>query len=137
MNERANTPVGFKVLVVGNNVVLRRGIVQFLNTLDISLSAGEASFESVVSEIVGDFDWDLIALDFEAGGDLAILKHTREVRPRVRVLVLNSDNRPSDVEAAIAAGASGYLGKSSPVQAWHDAFETVSAGGIYPGPGQS
>ena len=135
MSERANTPVGFKVLVVGNIGVLRRGIVQFLNTLDISSSASEASFESVVSEIVGESDWDLIALDLEAGGDLAILKQIREIQPRVRVLVLNSDNTPSDVKAAFAAGASGYLGKSSSVQAWHDAFATVAAGGSYPGSG--
>src|SRR6187549_3122203 len=81
MNERANMPVGFKVLVVGNNGVLRRGIVQFLETLDISSSAGDASFESVMSEIGDDFEWDMVALDFEAGGDLAILKHIRAERP--------------------------------------------------------
>jgi two-component system nitrate/nitrite response regulator NarL len=132
---RANVPTASKVLVVGSNSVLRRGIVQFLHTLDISLSAGEASFESVMSEFVGDFDWDLVALDFEAGGDLAILKRIREVRPKIPMLVLNSDYTPSDIKAAFAAGASGYLGKSSPVQAWRDAFETVAAGRIYPGSG--
>ena len=132
MTKHAKPSVDLKVLVVGNNGVLRHGIAQFLNTLDISLSAGEATFVSVLSEMIGDSDWDLIALDFEEGGDLAILKHISEVRPGMRMLALNSHNTPADIRAALAAGASGYLGKSSPVQAWRDAFEIVAAGGRYP-----
>jgi DNA-binding NarL/FixJ family response regulator len=132
LTEHANTPVSLKVLVVGDNGVLRRGIVQFLHTLDISISTGEASFESVVSDTMGDIDWNLIALDLEGGGDLTILKRINEVRPRVRILVLNSGNTPADVKAAFAAGASGYLAKNSPVQGWRDTFATVAAGGRYP-----
>jgi DNA-binding NarL/FixJ family response regulator len=132
MPEHANRPVDLKVLVVGNDSVLRRGIIQFLNTVDVSLSAYEASFESVVSDIVGDIDWGLIVFDFETGGDLAILKRIREARPGVRMLVLNSGNSPFDVKAALAAGALGYLDKNSPVQVWHDAFAVVAAGGRYP-----
>jgi DNA-binding NarL/FixJ family response regulator len=51
------------------------------------------------------------------------------------MLVLNSGNTPADVKAAFAEGASGYLGKNSPVQEWRDAFATVAAGGFYSGPG--
>ena len=135
MIEHAKPSINLKVLVVGNNEVLRHGIIQFLNTLDFSLNAGEASFESVVSDTTADIDWDLIALDLEGGGDLSILKRINEVWPRVRILVLNSGNTPADVKAAFAAGASGYLAKNGPVQDWRDAFATVAAGGDYPDSG--
>jgi DNA-binding NarL/FixJ family response regulator len=132
MTERAHAPVGFKVLVVGSDGALRRGIVQFLRTINISPWVGEATFESVLTAMLGDFDWDLVALDLEGGSDLTILKRISEIQPGIPMLVLTADDTPAAVKAAFAAGASGCLGKSSPVQAWSDAFETVAAGGRYP-----
>jgi DNA-binding NarL/FixJ family response regulator len=85
--------------------------------------------------MIGDFDWDLVALDLEGGGDLTILKRISEIQPGIRMLVLIVESTSADIKAAFAAGASGCLGKNSPVQAWRDAFETVAAGGVYPGPG--
>jgi DNA-binding NarL/FixJ family response regulator len=132
MTGRANPPAVLRVLVVGNHGVLRRGIAQYLRTINLSTRVGEATLESVLTDITGDFDWDLIALDLEGGGDLTILKRITEVRPGIPILVLHPDDTPAGLQAAFAAGASGYLGKSSPVQAWRAAFETVAAGGRYP-----
>jgi DNA-binding NarL/FixJ family response regulator len=127
-------PIKFNVLVVGNNRVLRRGIVEYFRTVTLVPKVGEATFESALTAISGDSDWHLVAIDLEGGGDLTIISRLHEARPRIPTLVLNTDSTPASVTAALAAGASGYLGKNGPAEAWQDALEIVAGGGVYPGP---
>jgi len=46
-------------------------------------------------------------------------------------LVVSASARRQDVLAAIRAGASGYLVKTSPVEAFAEAVRTIAAGGFY------
>jgi DNA-binding NarL/FixJ family response regulator len=57
---------------------------------------------------------DVVLLDlYMPGGDgLATLSALRERRPDLTVIILSASEEPRDVEAALAAGAAGYVSKS-------------------------
>jgi DNA-binding NarL/FixJ family response regulator len=132
MTQTAHDPLRCKVLVVGDDPILRGGIAQYLRLINSSARVSEASSGLEVAGVAGDSAWDLIVLDSEGTGDLARLNHLKQAQPDVPVLVLNLDATPADARAAIAAGAAGYLGRGSPVREWQLAVETVVAGGVYP-----
>jgi two-component system, NarL family, invasion response regulator UvrY len=134
MTEHARAPLNRKVLVIANNAVLRSGLVQYLRLMNSSFTVGEASLESDLAQVDPAGAWDMIALDLQGGIDLEIVRRLKQLHPNIPVLVLNDDSKHVHVMAAIAAGASGYLSKSSAVQDWRSAFETVAAGGNYPTP---
>src|SRR5262245_818205 len=78
-------------------------------------------------------DLDLVLLDLNVPGlaGIAGLKAWRRRYPEVPVVVLSSaDDRPT-VLAAVAAGAAGFIPKSSPNEVLLNALRLVLAGGKY------
>jgi DNA-binding NarL/FixJ family response regulator len=132
MTEPAHAPSGLKVLVIGEDSILRWGVAQYLRVTLPSATVGEASSASEVLEMVRASAWNLIVLDLEGTGDLAPLDHLKHAVSDVPVLVLNVDPAPANSKAAIAAGATGYLSKGSAAPDWRTAVETVARGGRYP-----
>jgi DNA-binding NarL/FixJ family response regulator len=133
VTEPEHAPSGLKVLVVGVDPILRRGVAQYLRLTLSSVAVGEASSASEVLEVVRASAWDLIVLDLEGTGDLAPLYQLKRAEPAVPVLVLNVDRAAANAEAAFAGGAAGYLSKGSAAPEWRAAVETVARGAMYPG----
>jgi DNA-binding NarL/FixJ family response regulator len=133
MTEPAPAPSGLKVLVIGEDPILRWGIAQYLRVTLPSATVGEASSTSEVLEMVRASAWDLIVLDLAGARDVAPLNDLKRAVSDVPILVLNVDPAPANAKAAIAAGATGYLSKGSAAPDWRTAVETVARRGLYPG----
>lgn len=76
-------------------------------------------------------DLDLVLIDYRLGegNGLEGLRQFGARLPWVARVLISGDEDPAVVAAARAAGASGFLGKSQPLEAMRAALETVAAGG--------
>jgi DNA-binding NarL/FixJ family response regulator len=76
---------------------------------------------------------DLLLLDLTLtdSDGLATLQQVRRACPALTVVVLSADERRETVLAAIDAGASGYIPKSSNPQAMRQALQVVLDGGVF------
>jgi two-component system invasion response regulator UvrY len=128
MTKPAPAPSGLKVLVIGADPVLRRGIAQYLRLTIPTVTIAEALSDSEGLEMVRASAWDVIVLDMSSTSELALLGQFKVAKPDVPILVLHVDPAPANATAAIAAGAAGYLCKGSPAPDWRTAVETVARG---------
>jgi DNA-binding NarL/FixJ family response regulator len=76
-------------------------------------------------------DADVVLLDLYLGTAGPSLWAVRELTKRHRVLVMSVSSKPSDVRAAIQAGAAGYLVKQADADTFFDAVDQVAGGGFY------
>jgi len=74
-----------------------------------------------------------VLLDLSLGDSegMASLARVRQARPEVTVVVMSADDRPETVEAALAAGASGFIPKTSRGGVIDEALRVVIQGGVY------
>ncbi len=123
-----------RVLVVDGQHVVREGIVRLLPDLEgVASAAGVASAGSALERLAVE-PFDLVVLDRHLEGpmqgfDLLLEIHQRW--PKVPILVLSLDHRRVSVEAAVRAGALGYVSKRSPVWELEAAITAVKAGRHY------
>jgi DNA-binding NarL/FixJ family response regulator len=74
---------------------------------------------------------DVIILDLYLGQGRLSPGQIAGVARACPVLVVSASARRPDVLAAVRAGASGYLVKASPAEAFGEAVRTIAAGGFY------
>ena len=92
--------------------------------------AGDA--ESGAAQALGE-PWDVVVLDITMPGavGLDVLKHIREQRPDLPILVLSIHPANQFARRALSAGASGYLTKDSATSELVGAIEDVRRGRRY------
>lgn len=76
---------------------------------------------------------DLVLLDLGLSDSqgLGSLSQVLELRPQASVVVLSADDRPETVDAALAAGANGFIPKTSRGGVIDEALRIVLNGGVY------
>jgi len=123
-----------KLLVVDDHPLMREAVQSVVARLE----PGAAVLAAVDSErgfaiAAAEPDLDLVLLDLNLPGLAGIpaLKAWRRRHPEVPVVVLSSANDRPTVLAAIAAGAAGFVPKSSPNEVLLGALRLVLAGGKY------
>ena len=128
-----NAPLGLRVLVIGDDPTLRRGVIQYIQLIKSSVTVAEASSLLDAEEVTSSSDWDLIILELEDANELAELHRLKLGQLNASILVLTTAATPDHVAAALAAGASGCLSRGSAAGEWKFAIETVASGNIYSG----
>ena len=123
-----------KILVVDDHPLMREAVQGVVARLE----PGAAVLAAVDSErgfaiAAAEPDLDLVLLDLNIPGLAGIpgLKAWRRRCPDVPVVVLSSADDRTTVLAAIAAGAAGFIPKSSPNEVLLGALRLVLAGGKY------
>jgi DNA-binding NarL/FixJ family response regulator len=109
-----------RVLVVDDHAVVRRGLLDFLDSEPDLAVVGEADGGEEALEILASLDSegrlpDVVVMDLQMAPVDGIVS-TREIRTRyvgVEVVALTSFGEDERVYAALEAGASGYLLKDS------------------------
>jgi DNA-binding NarL/FixJ family response regulator len=128
-NREATVP---RVAIVDDHPVARHGLAAILAVADeLEIVAVAAALADLPLDAAGLVDADLIILDlYLADGRPALddIERLSEHRP---VLVISASRAPADVLAAMQAGASGYLTKHAPEDAYLTAIRSVLAGGFY------
>jgi two-component system invasion response regulator UvrY len=121
-----------QVLVVDDHPIVRQGLKQILTeTGDISVS-GEFETGHEALNAVRNKTFDAIVLDLSMpGGGIELVKHIREEKPDLPILVLSVHPEEHYAVRALKAGASGYLTKDSAPDQLVSALRKLAAGGRY------
>jgi len=128
MSEPGQQPI--RLLVVDDHVIVRKGLVALLNTVEGLSVVAEASDGEQAVETFRDVQPDVTLMDLRlpklAGAD-AIAK-IREEFPGARIIVLTTFDGDEDIYRALQAGAKGYLLKGMDANELTDAIRAVYAG---------
>ncbi|UKE84216.1 nitrate/nitrite response regulator protein NarP [Pectobacterium colocasium] len=119
----------YRVLIVDDHPLMRRGIRQLLATDAIFDAIGEASNGMEALSLANRDSPDIILLDLNMKGlsGLDTLHALRRDGICARVIVLTVSDAPSDIYALMDAGADGYLLKDSAPEHLLDAIRSSDA----------
>jgi two-component system invasion response regulator UvrY len=123
-----------KVLIADDHAVVRNGVKKIFEDQPEEITFGEAGTATELLKLVREEDWDLLVLDISMGNgrsSLDALKEIREIRPRLRILVLTMHAEEQYARRAFKAGAAGYITKDSPRAELVKAVNAVMSGGTY------
>jgi two-component system, NarL family, response regulator LiaR len=118
------------VLIVDDHAVVRSGLGMFLTCYDDLELAGEAANGMAAVRLCAEVEPDVVLMDLvmpEMDGPRAI-QEIRITYPHVQVVVLTSFRDEEMVQAALEAGAIGYLLKSVSADELADAIRAAYAG---------
>lgn len=119
-----------RVLVVDDFELIRDGIAAALGVDPRIEIAGRAADGIEALEMAHDLRPDVIVLDLRMSerGGMETLELCAEQLPATRVLILTANENPSNLEAAMAAGAAGFLTKEIEADALREAVLAVHRG---------
>lgn len=119
-----------RVLVTDDEPLVRAGLRSILGAavgLDV---VGEAGDGREAADLAADLAADVVLMDVQMPGTDGVegVRLTTAARPEARVLMLTLFDLDEHVYGALAAGASGYLLKSTPPDTLVEAVRAVHAG---------
>lgn len=129
----ANAATPFRILLVDDHALFREGVAGVLAArlpqARLELAADVAS----ASALMDREHFDLVLLDLTLGADngLLALRQWRLLANCPPIVVLSASSALADMNAALEAGARGYIPKSVTGALLVSAIELVRAGGIY------
>jgi DNA-binding NarL/FixJ family response regulator len=119
-----------RVLVVENHAFFRENLVEWITHQPGLTCCGEATSAAEAEAALDSTQPDLILLDLtlegSTGFDFLRLLEARQSRVPVIVLSQNEEQRSAD--AALAAGARGYVSKAAATEELRPAIDAVVAG---------
>ena len=118
-----------RVLIVEDHPMFRDALRSVLQSLGVEVIGAVATAEEAVGA-VRDFAPELVIMDLQLADGSGVDATARivEVAPATRVLVLTSADDDASVDAALRAGAHGYLHKSADPDEIVRAVQAVAAG---------
>src|SRR5438132_2337747 len=126
-----------RVLIVDDHEVVRNGLKKILEAQPGGIEFGDAGTAEEAIEQVREQDWDIVILDISLGGGrngLDTLKELKQIRPRLRVLILTMHAEEQYARRAFKAGAAGYITKESPRTELVAVINRIIAGSKYISP---
>lgn len=97
-----------RVLVVDDNVMVRKGLRSLLETSDLIEVVGEASDGIQAESMVRALEPEVVLLDVRMPRRDGV-QTARAIADRTTVIMLTFTDEPEHIRSAVAAGASGYL----------------------------
>jgi len=125
------------ILIVDDHALVRDGLSQVLNALDAAVNVYQAaSVEAALAQVEDGPAFDLVLVDLALpdGDGLDLVAVLADRSPRVPVVVLSGSADAAASEQALAAGAMGFIPKSSPTAILVQALKLILAGGVYAPP---
>lgn len=129
-----STPVS--VVVADDHPVFRDGLAGLLTDLGATVAATASDGEEAVAA-VAEHAPDVVLMDLQMPNlsGLAATERVRRDHPGTQVLVLTMSADPATIQAALRAGALGYLLKEASRDDIEDALRAVSRGQLVVGTG--
>ncbi len=122
-----------RVLIVDDHAIVRQGLTQIIRAWNNQVIFKESASGREAISIVSSGKFDLVLLDITLSDThgIDVLKHMKNVRPDMGVIMLSMHPEELYALRALKAGASGYLTKSCNASDLIDAIEKVSSGRKY------
>lgn len=123
-----------KVILADDHALFRDGFALLFRQLEEGAAVLEAGDLDQVMELAARHqDADLVLLDLNMPGmnGLAGIGKVRDAYPQLPVIVLSATETREIVQAVMAAGASGFIPKSSSSAVMQSAVRLVLSGGVY------
>ncbi|HTN66419.1 MAG TPA: response regulator transcription factor [Burkholderiaceae bacterium] len=124
-----------RILIADDHALIRSGLAQIIATADDMMVAAEAASGAEVLELTrnGNHRFDILLLDISMPGanGSELIKLLREESPQLPILILSMHNEGQIVRRTLAAGAGGYISKSSDMRMLMDAIRKVAGGGRF------
>lgn len=124
----ASAPI--RLLLIDDHFVVRSGLAASLELEDDLQVAGEAERGELASELFAKTKPHVVLMDLQLPGISGIEATAALVKdhPGARVLIFSTFARDDEIQAALRAGAKGYLQKSASREALLAAIRAVAAG---------
>lgn len=123
-----------KLLVVDDHPLVVNALSELLPDLGAGMDiVGAGTRDETLTMLARHPDCALVLLDLALPGahGLDLLAEVRRCRPRLPVVVLSATHDRATVSAALAAGARGFVAKTTRPEALLDAIRTVLGGGAH------
>ena len=125
-----------RILIADDYPITRRGIIDVATKGLRGVVCGEASDNPELLESIKHQRWDLVILGMPLPyeGGLSVLRELKLLRPTLPVLVVSEHVEVWFGKRILRAGASGYISKSSSLEEFTEAIETVLRKRLYISP---
>jgi two-component system nitrate/nitrite response regulator NarL len=123
-----------KILIVDDHPIYRKGLIALLDQMEPDTALLQANDGAQAMALIAENDdLDVVTLDLVIPGmdGLQAIAEFAKIRPELPVIILASSENPSDVRAALANGALGYVPKSAAEHTLLSAIRIVLNGEIY------
>jgi two-component system response regulator NreC len=122
-----------RILIADDHGVLRAGLLALLNAEEDMIVVGDAADGAETLELAQRLQPDVLLLDLSLPdiNGIDVTRQLKEQTPAVRVLVLTVHEDKSLLQAAIRAGAAGYILKKAVASDLVNAIQSVARGDMY------
>jgi len=119
-----------RIMIVDDHAVVRSGLSAFLLAFDDLEQVGEAASGEEAVDLCGQARPDVVLMDMlmPGMGGVAATQAIREQHPNTQVVILTSFGEQERVQAALKAGAIGYLLKDATAEELVSAIRNAVAG---------
>ncbi|TWB30921.1 response regulator transcription factor [Nitrospirillum bahiense] len=120
------------ILIGDDHLLFREGLCRLLTQLSADATFTEAgTFNEALEFAQGEQEFDLILLDLQMPNwpGFSGIQEICEIQAGTPVVIVSASESQADVRAALDAGASGYIPKSSSVKIMLSALNLVFSGG--------
>jgi two-component system, NarL family, response regulator LiaR len=130
MTQESATIPALRILLVDDHVIVRQGLHILLSSRADMTIVGEASNGIEAVQLAQSLQPDVILMDVVLPGmdGIAAVRRIRELGVPCAILMLTSSVQPHQIQAAIRAGAVGYVLKATHAQALVHAIQRASRG---------
>lgn len=126
--------MGMKAILADDHVLFRDGFALLLQQFEAGAQCLACGTLAEALDLLDRHrDVDLLFLDLNMPGMQGTnsVAHIRKLHPDVPIVILSGDESRTHMSALLAAGAAGYIPKSSPAGVMISAIHLILAGGIY------
>src|SRR5690606_29962954 len=119
-----------KILVADDHEIIASGIRSFLTDKLGALEVKSAVNLAQLKQILAKEKFDILLQDIRFGNDdgRTFLSEIRKMHPDLLIVALSSHTDEFTVKSALAAGCSGYVSKSSPLEEILEAIQAITKG---------
>lgn len=122
-----------RILIADDHALIRSGLRQIIGTADDMAVVAEAASGVEALELARHGQFDILLLDVNMPGPsgVEVIGRLRGEHPALPILILSMHNEGQIVRHGLAAGASGYISKSSDLRMLTEAIRKVASGGRF------
>jgi len=121
------------ILLADDHVLFRSGMRYILSEMGADVVIQEVGSGQELVEAARAQSYDLILMDMLMPGmnQCDVITTIKELHPRLPIVIVSMLDSPSVIRSAVAAGASGFIPKTSTSEIMTEAIRLVLAGGVY------